>query len=120
MSYRRHTACEGVLADPGKGDITAHVNFTDLQDHAASLGLESVFLESMARTLIAAGEADEFAEALRAESESERLRRRPQLKSLLYGMVETFRTLLLAKQPPADRTARGKKEKWPRTGGAIQ
>ncbi len=109
MSYRKHTACEDVLSDPGNGDITAHVNFTDLQDHAASLGLESVFLESMARTLIAAGEVDEFAEALRAETETERLQRRQQLKSLLYGMGETFRTLLLRKRPLEGGAARGKK-----------
>ena len=28
MGYRRHTAREDVLEDPGERDITAHVNFT--------------------------------------------------------------------------------------------
>jgi SAM-dependent MidA family methyltransferase len=38
MSYRRHQALEDVLAAPGERDITAHVNFTALQQHAESLG----------------------------------------------------------------------------------
>jgi SAM-dependent MidA family methyltransferase len=93
MSYRRHLAHEDVLAEPGERDLTAHVNFTALEEHAESLGFETVCFESLPRTLMAAGEADEFAAALGDGDE----RRRRQLKMLLFGMGETFRTLILRK-----------------------
>jgi SAM-dependent MidA family methyltransferase len=97
MSYHRHTASEDVLAAPGARDITAHVNFTALREHAARLGFETIRFESLARTLFDAGEKDQFAAALAGDSEKEQMRRRLQLKTLLYGMGETFRTLLLRK-----------------------
>jgi SAM-dependent MidA family methyltransferase len=94
MSYRRHQADEDVLEDPGAKDITAHVPFTALQEHGARVGLETVRFENLAQTLLAAGEPDQFAAALAASTREEELRRRLQLKSLLFGMGETFRTLL--------------------------
>jgi SAM-dependent MidA family methyltransferase len=94
MSYRRHHADEDVLRDPGERDITAHVPFTALQEHGARLGLETVRFETLAQTLLAAGEPDRFAAALAVSTGEEQLRRRLQLKSLLFGMGETFRTLL--------------------------
>jgi len=97
MSYHRHTASEDVLATPGARDITAHVNFTALREHATRLGFETIRFESLARTLLDAGEKDQFAAALAGDSEKEQMRRRLQLKTLLYGMGETFRTLLLRK-----------------------
>lgn len=39
--YRKHTANENPFAAPGETDITAHVNFTHLQELAGSSGLES-------------------------------------------------------------------------------
>jgi SAM-dependent MidA family methyltransferase len=94
MSYRRHQADEDVLDDPGAKDITAHVSFTALQEHGARHGLETVRFETLAQTLLAAGEPDQFAAALAASTREEELQRRLQLKSLLFGMGETFRTLL--------------------------
>ncbi|HLY20295.1 MAG TPA: SAM-dependent methyltransferase [Bryobacteraceae bacterium] len=94
MSYRRHHADEDVLDDPGARDITAHVAFTALQEHGARLGLKTVRFETMAQTLLAAGEADQFAAALAGAGPQEERQRRSQLKSLLFGMGETFRTLL--------------------------
>ena len=98
MSYHRHAASQDVLASPGERDITAHVNFTALMDRAAELGLSCVGLQSLARTLLEVGERDQFAAALQAPDGAERARRALQLKTLLFGMGETFRTLLLAKQ----------------------
>ncbi len=95
MSYRRHTASEEVLADAGERDITAHVNFTAIEGHAARVGFERVRFETLAQTLLRAGEPDQFAGVLEAESEAERLRRRLQLKTLIYGMGETFRVMIL-------------------------
>lgn len=97
MAYRRHTAHEDVLADPGGQDITAHVPFTALEEYGSLCGLERVRFENMAATLLAAGEADQFAAALAAASPREELDRRMKLKTLLFGMGETFRTLLQRK-----------------------
>ncbi|HYM13555.1 MAG TPA: SAM-dependent methyltransferase [Bryobacterales bacterium] len=94
MSYRRHQALEDVLKDPGEQDITAHVCFTALEEHGKRMGLEKHSLEPLARTIIEAGEGDQFAEALAGGSPAEQRRRSLELKQLLYGMGETFRTLL--------------------------
>ena len=97
MSYRRHTAREQVLEEPGERDITAHVNFTALQEFGADVGLRTERFENLAQTLLSAGEPDQFAEALGGGSQPDR-RRLLQLKTLLFGMGETFRVLLQSKQ----------------------
>jgi SAM-dependent MidA family methyltransferase len=95
MSYRRHRAIDDVLRDPGQQDITAHVPFTWIEERAAALGLRRVRFESMASFLLAAGEPDQFASALAADSEAESMRLRLQLKTLLFGMGESFFALVL-------------------------
>ena len=94
MSYRRHTAGEDVLSGPGERDITAHVCFTAIEEHGRTLGLDSVRFERLSQTLLDAGEADQFAAALAGPNE---VMRRLQLKTLLFGMGETFRVLLQKK-----------------------
>jgi SAM-dependent MidA family methyltransferase len=102
MGYRRHTAREDVLAEAGLRDITAHVNFTALQESGAECGLATVRFETLAQTLLAAGEPDQFAAALGAGGAADELRRRMQLKTLLFGMGETFRVLLQRKTEDGD------------------
>ena len=97
MSYRRHQALEDVLKDPGAQDISAHVCFSALEEFGKSVGLRTVEFESLARTLMDVGEADQFALALATGSPAEEQRRRLQLKQLLFGMGETFRTLVQRK-----------------------
>ena len=94
MSYRRHAALENVLDGPGERDITAHVCFTALEEHGAARGLDKIRFETLAQTLLRAGEVDEFSAALKAGTAAEEIQRRLQLKNLLFGMGETFRTLL--------------------------
>jgi SAM-dependent MidA family methyltransferase len=94
ISYRRHTAGEDVLEEPGERDITAHVNFSALEEAGAEQGLRKHRFETLAQLILAAGEADQFAAALGKGTETEQLRRRMQLKTLLFGMGETFRVLL--------------------------
>jgi SAM-dependent MidA family methyltransferase len=91
MGYRRHTAFEDIFEEPGLRDITAHVNFTALEEHGALRGLRCESFSTLAQVLLAAGEPDQFAAALGAEND---LRLRMQLKTLLFGMGETFRVLL--------------------------
>lgn len=97
MSYRRHQAFEDVLKDPGEQDITAHVCFSALEGYGQRVGLETIAFESLGHTLMEAGEADQFARALAADVPAEEQRRRLQLKQLLFGMGETFRTLVQRK-----------------------
>src|SRR6185436_20962889 len=52
MSYRRHTASEDVLTDPGDRDITAHVCFTALEEQGKKVGLEKVGVERLSQTLL--------------------------------------------------------------------
>ena len=103
MGYRRHTALEDVLQEPGLRDITAHVNFSALQEHGARRGLRTEKFSTLAQVLLAAGEPDQFAAALGPDND---LRRRMQLKSLLFGMGETFRVLLQRRE--TGREAEGK------------
>lgn len=98
MGYRRHTADENVLEDPGLRDITAHVNFSVLEETGADYGFVTERFETLAQTILAAGEADQFYEALGSGEPTGELRRRMQLKTLLFGMGETFRVLLQRKR----------------------
>lgn len=95
MSYRRHRALDDVLRDPGLQDITAHVPFTHLMQCAARLGFACEPIENMAAFLLRAGEPDQFAAALDAPDEASAARLRLQLKTLLFGMGETFRVLTM-------------------------
>ncbi len=100
MGYRRHTARDNVLEDPGERDITAHVNFSALEECGSACGLRADRFETLAQTLLAAGEADRFAAALSSGGPSDELRRRMQLKTLLFGMGETFQVLLQWRTAP--------------------
>lgn len=94
MSYREHQAVDDVLLAPGEQDITAHVNFTALERFAASLGWNVARRESFGSLLAYIGEGDQFREALGYANDQQRWL---QLKTLLYGMGESFSTLLLEK-----------------------
>lgn len=94
MSYARHAASPDVLSSPGNRDITAHVPFTVIERRAAERGLAVERFETLARFLLGAGEADQFAFALAADSETAAIRLRLQLKTLLYSMGESFRVQL--------------------------
>ena len=91
MSYRGHVASEQVLADPGERDITSHLPFSVLMEEGRKAGLETARFETLRQFLVRVGERDQFAEAVRGGHEM-------QLKTLLYGLGETFRVLLLQKK----------------------
>ena len=97
MSYLKHQASEDVLANPGQQDITAHVNFTALEKRGERLGFQSAGLRSQAMFLSDIGRQDDFQAALKASSEAESLHLRMQLKTLLFGLGETFRVLVQRK-----------------------
>ena len=97
MSYRRHTAREDVLEEPGERDITAHVNFTALEAAGEAAGLERRASKHWRRRCSRRASRISSPAALAAAGEREQLRRRMQLKTLLFGMGETFRVLLQRK-----------------------
>lgn len=97
MAYERHQAHEDVLSEPGSRDITAHVNFTALEEHGKELGLEWLGLQTQAQFLLSLGETDNFESVLQADSDTATMQLRMQLKSLLFGMGETFRVLVQRK-----------------------
>lgn len=94
MSYRRHRAVDDVLSAPGEQDITAHVAWTHLESEAMKLGWKKVRMESMTSLLLRAGERDSFESALAGDRE----RLTQQLKTLLFGMGESFQALLLERK----------------------
>ena len=97
MSYVKHQASEDVLANPGERDITAHVNFTALEKRGEELDFLSATLQTQAMFLSEIGRQDDFQAALEASSEAESLHLRMQLKTLLFGLGETFRVLVQRK-----------------------
>jgi SAM-dependent MidA family methyltransferase len=87
MSYRRHMADEDVLACPGERDITAHACFTAIQEHGAARGLAVERFTTLRGALLEV-----------AQVEAMDARERLQLKTLLFGMGETFRVLVQRKE----------------------
>ena len=98
MGYSQHRADPDVLLEPGCRDITAHVNFSALEDAARGAGLEVTPVRPQQAYLLSLGEPDGFAYALAAESERRAAQLRMQLKTLLFGLGETFRVLVLRKR----------------------
>lgn len=91
MSYLRHFPSGDVLAEPGNRDITAHVAFDALKDRATAAGFKCVRFETLRQLVLRAVERDEtLAGSFRA---------RQHLKTLLFGMGETFRCLLFQREP---------------------
>jgi len=56
MGYRRHTATDDVLLDPGERDITAHVNFSALAARGGECGMRTNRPETLSQSLMAVGE----------------------------------------------------------------
>ncbi len=90
MSYRRHVAHDDVLLSPGDQDITMHVNFTSVIEYSQSAGFHLMKRCSLASFFMEAGEAT-FQEIVRSHPQ--------QLKSLLFGMGETFQVILFERIP---------------------
>lgn len=100
LAYHQHRASEDYYARPGAQDLTAHVTFSALDHWGCKAGLRRVGMVSQSHFLIALGRGNEFADLYdEGMSETERVRARLQLKSLIYpeGMGETFSVLVQAK-----------------------
>jgi SAM-dependent MidA family methyltransferase len=54
-AYSSHRVHRDLLADPGTQDLTAHINFTDLERAGQSAGAETLFFDRLAKFLLAIG-----------------------------------------------------------------
>jgi len=101
LAYHAHTTSEDYLARVGRQDLTSHVNFSALEDHARLLGLDVLGLTTQDRFLIGNGLLEEFDGAARDPAA---VRRRLKALQLLHplGMGRMFRVLALGKglDPP--------------------
>jgi SAM-dependent MidA family methyltransferase len=100
LAYRNHGATENFLESPGEQDLTAHVNFTALESWGKRSGLDTEGFISQTAFLLALGQGNEFADLYDEEqSETERMKARLQLKTLIHpeGMGERFQVLIQRK-----------------------
>ena len=105
LTYRKHQVGGDPYQAPGEQDITAHVNFTALQEVAEENQMDSIALIKQSQLLIGIGEATEFADAFEeATLPQERAKVTLQLKHLVTpdGIGETFDVLVLGRGVPHD------------------
>jgi SAM-dependent MidA family methyltransferase len=118
VGYRAHALVENVLADPGRIDITAHVNFDDLENAAADAGWERGMIRPLGSFLalhgalsflppsVARGEPlspQEWAELAAAKRLLVPSGMGSDLKVLLQGRGRAWQAYLqLATPPPAE------------------
>lgn len=103
LAYASHEAKENYYAAPGQQDLTAHVNFTALRLWGERAQLETLGLISQTTFLLMLGKGNDFADLYdEGMDETDRLRARLQLKTLIYpeGMGERFQVLIQQKGLP--------------------
>ncbi len=89
MSYRRHVASEDVLRNVGEADITAHVNWDAFELDARAAGWSVRSFETLRGSIMGLGE--DVLEGLN-------LLGGMQLRTLLFGMGESFEVMVLEKK----------------------
>ena len=100
LAYRRHATNQDYLDRVGEQDLTAHVNFSMLEDRARELGLEPLGLTTQDRFLIANGILETFRQDDPARRHDPRqVKARLQAMQLIHpeGMGRRFKVLALAK-----------------------
>jgi len=97
LAYSRHRASEDYFLAPGHQDLTAHVNFTAIENCGRRGGLARTGFTSQSNFLLALARHTQF-EDLQSETMNEQQRARARLlfKTLIYpeGMGETFQVLV--------------------------
>ncbi len=100
MTYRKHSAGTNPYEAPGEQDITAHVNFTALQESGRQAGLAPLALVTQAQFLMGIGEHNQFNDAFEdCRSPQETAKVALQLKHIAtpVGMGEVFDVLVLGR-----------------------
>lgn len=100
LAYTDHRCSENYYDAPGEADLTAHVNFTDLDSFGAAHGLKTLGRVSQTQFLLALGSGNDFADLYdEVDSEADRVRARLKLKTLIHpeAMGETFSVMMQSK-----------------------
>lgn len=100
LAYQQHRVSEDFYRSPGEQDLTAHVNFTALENWGKRSGLKTTEFTSQTAFLLALGQPNEFADVYDpGQTEADQIRARLQLKTLIHpeGMGERFHVLLQRK-----------------------
>jgi SAM-dependent MidA family methyltransferase len=104
LAYHRHATNEDFLLRVGEQDLTAHVNFTQIEDRARELGLVPLGITTQDRFLIANGILRHFEEEAGDHADPARVRARLRAMQLIHpeGMGRVFKVLILSKgiDPP--------------------
>jgi SAM-dependent MidA family methyltransferase len=100
LAYFRHTTNVSFLERVGRQDLTAHVNFSALEDRARELGLRVLGRTTQDRFLVANGILEEFVQpTLREVHDPRRVEARQRALELVHPgrMGRRFRVLALGK-----------------------
>ncbi len=107
-AYRGHEVHRDLFADPGRQDLTAHVNFDDLERAGNDLGFSTMVFTRQARFLLSIGITDhplfapveerDFGKALAMQVEREKARQ----LVLPDGIGDEIRVLVQGKGLPGD------------------
>jgi SAM-dependent MidA family methyltransferase len=104
-AYAEHRVSRDLLANPGRQDLTAHINFTDLIRAGERAGFTTLFFDSQAKFLLAAGahehpllQPDETVDSLEVREQRERAKR----LILPDGIGEDIRVLVQGRGVPLE------------------
>jgi len=100
LAYRQHMTNQEYLERVGEQDLTAHVNFSALEESARALGLEVLGLTTQDRFLIANGLLEAFRpDSAERRHDPRRVKERLQAMQLIHpeGMGRRFKVLALGK-----------------------
>ena len=106
-AYAGQRVSRDLLANPGRQDLTAHVNFTDLIATGEQHGFSTLFFDRQAKFLLALGatEHELFAPVTSlTEGSLELLERRDEARRLVLpdGIGEDIRVLVQGRGVPAE------------------
>jgi SAM-dependent MidA family methyltransferase len=106
-SYSQQRVHRDLLANPGEQDLTAHINFTDLQQAGERQGMKTLVFERLAKFLLSLGitEHELFRSVLELEAGSlELMEARDEARRLVLpdGIGEDLRVLVQVKGLPDD------------------
>ncbi len=105
-AYAQHRVTRDLLANPGEQDLTAHINFTDLERAGERRGLETLFFDRQNKFLLALGitEHELFTPVQDVVLDLELREAREEARRLVLpdGIGEEIRVLVQVKNMPRD------------------
>ncbi len=105
-AYSGQRVTRDLLADPGEQDLTAHINFTDLERAGERRGASSLFFDRLAKFLLGIGAAEHelFRPVHEVELDFSLAEARDEARRLILpdGIGEDLRVLVQVKGNPLD------------------